>query len=105
MAEANASTTVVATLPTPGMPGPGVVAVFTCVLPGDPPRPCPELLTEDEAVRYLRLDLIDVEEPASTLRYYRRQGLLRGTQVGKCVRYRRVELERLLERLTEHNPR
>jgi hypothetical protein len=75
------------------------------VLPGDVPSPCPELLTEHEAIRYLRLDLIDVEDPAGTLRYYRRAGLLRGTQVGKCVRYRRVELERLLDRLTEHNPR
>ncbi len=75
------------------------------ILPGPAPAPCPELLTEDEAIRYLRLDLIDVEDPAGTLRYYRRQGLLRGTQVGKCVRYRRVELERLLDRLTDANPR
>lgn len=75
------------------------------ILPGDPPSPCPELLTEAEAIRYLRLDLIDVEEPASTLRYYRRRGLLRATQVGKCVRYRRVELNKLLDRLTEENPR
>lgn len=75
------------------------------ILPGNPPAPCPELLTEDEAIRYLRLDLIDVEEPAGTLRYYRKQGLLRATQVGKCIRYRRVELEKLLERLTDNNPR
>lgn len=70
-----------------------------------PPMPCPELLTEGEAVRYLRLDIIDVEEPAETLRRYRKQGLIRGTQVGKCVRYRRAELERFLERITENNPR
>ena len=62
-------------------------------------------MTEDEAVRYLRLDLIDVEDPAGTLTYYRKTGKLRGTQVGKCVRYRRVELDRLLDRLTEGNPR
>ena len=67
--------------------------------------PCPELLTEDEAIRFLRLDGIDTEDPAGTLRYYRKKGLLRATQVGKCIRYRRVELERLLERLTETNPR
>ena len=77
----------------------------TVFLPGDPPRPCPEVLTEDEAVRYLRLDLIDVKDPAETLRYYRGKGLLRGTQIGKAVRYRRVELDRLLDRLTEENPR
>jgi hypothetical protein len=79
--------------------------ISPAILPGNPPVPCPELLTEEEAVRYLRLDLIDVSEPAGTLNYYRRQGLLHATQVGKCIRYRRVELERLLERLTENNPR
>lgn len=67
--------------------------------------PCPELLTEQEAIRYLRLDGIDVEDPANTLRYYRKKGLLRGTQCGKCIRYRRIELERLLDKLTESNPR
>jgi hypothetical protein len=75
------------------------------ILPGNPPEPCPELLTEQEAIRYLRLDLVDIEDPGQTLRYYRKQGLLRATQVGKCIRYRRIELERLLERLTETNPR
>ncbi len=75
------------------------------VLPGNPPEPCPELLTEGEAVRYLRLDEIDIEDPAGTLRYYRKKGLLRATQVGKCIRYRRVELDRLLEKLTDVNPR
>lgn len=80
-------------------------ANWAAILPGDPPVPCPELLTEEEAIRYLRLDLIDIEEPASTLRYYRTRGLLRATQVGKCVRYRRIELDRLLDNLTESNPR
>jgi hypothetical protein len=75
------------------------------ILPGDPPRPCPELLTEDEAIRYLRLDETRVEDPSRTLRYYRERGLLRATQVGRRVRYRRIELDRLLERLTEANPR
>ena len=70
-----------------------------------PATPCPELLTEEEAIRYLRLDIIDVESPEETLRRYRKQGLVRGTQVGKCVRYRRRELERFLERITESNPR
>jgi hypothetical protein len=67
--------------------------------------PCPELLTEDEAIRFLRLDSIGVENPANTLRYYRKKGLLRATQVGKCIRYRRIELDGLLDRLTETNPR
>ena len=67
--------------------------------------PCPELLTKDEAIRFLRLDNINTEIPSNTLRYYRKKGLLRATQVGKCIRYRRIELEKLLERLTEANPR
>lgn len=36
---------------------------------------------------------------------YRAMGLLRGTQVSKSVFYRRVELDRFLERLTNENPR
>ena len=85
-------------------------AVFTTwhsipLLPGDPPKPCPELLTEEEAIRYLRLDEIGVGDPGGTLTYYRKKGLLRATQVGKCIRYRRIELERFLEKITEVNPR
>ena len=75
------------------------------ILPGQPLQPCPELLTEEEAIWYLRLDETRVEDPARTLRYYREKGLLRATQVGRRIRYRRIELERLLERLTETNPR
>ncbi len=75
------------------------------VLPGNPAQPCPELLTEAEAIRYLRLDTIDIANPSNTLRRYREQGMLRGTQVSKRVMYRRVELERFLERLTEANIR
>ena len=77
-------------------------AVF---LPGNPSTPCPELLTEEEAIRYLRLDTTDVKDPSLSLRYYREKGLLRGTKVGRRTRYRRIELERFLERLTEANPR
>jgi hypothetical protein len=67
--------------------------------------PVPEVLTAEEACRYLRLDEIDIEDPTGTLNYYRKRGLLRATQVGKCVRYRRIELDRLLDRLTDENPR
>ena len=81
------------------------IVILTAVLPGDPPGPCPELLTEEEAIRYLRLDTVGIEHPDDTLRRYRDQGLLRGTQVSKRVFYRRVELERFLERLTQENRR
>ncbi|MBI1826089.1 MAG: helix-turn-helix domain-containing protein [Planctomycetes bacterium] len=76
------------------------------ILPGMTPTPCPELLTEDEAIRYLRLDTIrGLRNPDETLARYRATGLLRGTQVSKSLFYRRVELDRFLERLTNENPR
>ncbi|GMU82395.1 MAG: hypothetical protein AMXMBFR47_22660 [Planctomycetota bacterium] len=76
------------------------------ILPGSPPITCPELLTEAEAVRYLRLDTIrGLRNPGETLARYRAMGLLRGTQVSKSVFYRRVELDRFLDRLTNDNPR
>ncbi|NOT01191.1 MAG: hypothetical protein HOP29_11250 [Phycisphaerales bacterium] len=66
----------------------------------------PELLTEAEAVRYLRLDTIrGLRNPGETLARYRAMGLLRGTQVSKSVFYRRIELDRFLDRLTNENPR
>jgi len=74
-------------------------------LPGDAPQPCPELLTEDEAIRYLRLDTISIANPSATLRRYRERGLLRGTQISKRIFYRRAELDRFIERATEGNSR
>ena len=71
------------------------------ILPGDPAQLCPELLTEEEAIRYLRLDVDGPKNPEATLRRYRDMGLLRGTQVGRRVRYRRVELDRFLEQQTK----
>jgi transposase len=64
------------------------------------------LLTEEEAIRYLRLDTIrGLKNPAETLARYRATGLLRGTQVSKSIFYRRIELDRFLDRLTTENPR
>ena len=65
-----------------------------------------ELLTEDEAIRYLRLDTINgLKNPRETLARYRARGFLKGTQVSKSVFYRRIELDRFLDRLTLENPR
>jgi hypothetical protein len=84
---------------------PVIIVCLGPILPGNPPTPAPELMTEPEAVRYLRLDTVDISDPASTLRRYRDMNLLRATQVSKRLFYRRVELDRFLERLTESNPR
>jgi len=64
-----------------------------------------DLLTEDEAIRRLRLDTINIANPAETLRRYRDKGLLRATQVSKRLFYRASEIDRFLTMLTESNPR
>jgi hypothetical protein len=70
-----------------------------------PGGPNPDLLTEEEAIRYLRLDTIDIKNPFETLRYYRKEGLLKGTQVSKRVFYLRGELDCFLAKVTSENPR
>jgi hypothetical protein len=83
----------------------GSACCCTPILPGDPPTPCPTLLTEEEAIRYLRLDTINIENPSATLKRYRDMGLLRATQVSKRLFYLRTELDAFLQRLTDLNPR
>ena len=65
----------------------GYAWTATVVLPdgrGDY-APCPELLTEEEAIRYLRLNEIKGVNPKSTLRYYRRSR--RSTLMAMAQRY------------------
>lgn len=62
--------------------------------------PCPEVLTEDEAIRYLRLDSQKNTDPANTLRNYRDKGKLKATFIGKNLLYSRKELDRFVEVLT-----
>jgi hypothetical protein len=71
----------------------------TCYMPDG--RPCPELLTEQEAITFLRLDTDGPKNPEQTLQYYRSEGLLKATKVGKRLRYTKSELLQLLDRLTE----
>ena len=61
--------------------------------------PCPELLTEAEAVRYLRLDIEGPNNPTNTLKYYRDQGVLRAVHIGRNLRYPRKELDLMVEKL------
>jgi len=62
---------------------------------------CPELLTEDEAIRYLRLDTDDSADPKKTLKYYRDTGKLVAIKVGRRKRYRRQDLENFLAQKSE----
>ena len=63
--------------------------------------PCPELLTEAEAIRYLRLDIDGPAKPENTLRYYREKKKLKGTQIGKRLLYTRKALDEFLEKMTK----
>jgi len=63
-----------------------------------------DLLTPVEAAQYLRLDETGQHAPDSairTLNYWRDHGDLRATKFARRVWYRRVELDRFLERKTE----
>ena len=77
--------------------------VFGSVLPnGDGSlTPCPDVLTEDEAIRFLRLDVDGPQNPRGTLKYYRDRGFLRGVRIGRNLRYPRKELERMLDKMLE----
>ena len=60
-------------------------------------NPVPELMTEKEAIKFLRLDDGNTKRPELTLQYYRSEGRLRGTRVGKRIRYQKSELMRFFK--------
>ena len=68
-------------------------------------RPAPDLLTEAEAVRYLRLDTVAVKNPSATLRRYREGGALRAVQISKAILYPLAELRKFVEKKTAEDPR
>jgi len=61
--------------------------------------PCPAILTESEAIRFLRLDK-QRAKPENTLAHYRDRGLLKTTVIGKNLFYTRKSLVEFLDRLT-----
>ena len=82
-------------------------AIFAAVLPDGNGgcKPCPEILTEQEAIMYLRLDTVDIKHPEATLRRYRDAGVLHGVQISKGIFFPRTELDRFIKTLMEQNPR
>ena len=64
-------------------------------------RRCPDLMTEAEAIKYLRLDTVGHRHPERTLKHYRDRKLLRPTRVGKKLFYSRWELETFIKKVTE----
>lgn len=69
------------------------------------PDPVPFLMTESELIRFLRLDETGVQNPSETLWRYRKQGSLKATRVGRCLRYRLPDVLAFLETAQELNPR
>jgi len=65
-------------------------------------QPCPSLLTEEEAIRYLRLDTVGHKHPERTLKHYRDRRLLRPTRLGKKLFYSVWELESFIKKVTEN---
>ena len=63
--------------------------------------PCPTLLTEAEAIRYLRLDTLGRKRPARTLQYYRERGMIRPTRISNVNLYTRESLDTFLATMTE----
>ena len=68
----------------------------------NPPEPVPQLLTAEEACRYLRLDEgRDMPQAVRSLRRLVELGRLRPTRIGRSNRYLREELHRCLTVITE----
>ena len=80
-----------------------IVFTVLAALPNGDGRfiPCPELLTEDEAIRYLRLDVDSSTDAHKTLKYYRDKGELIAIKVGRKNRYRRQDLDDFLAQKSE----
>jgi len=62
--------------------------------------PCPALLTEEEAIRYLRLDTLGRKDPGKTLQYYRERGFVRPTRISNVNFYLRGSLDEFLATMT-----
>ena len=67
--------------------------------------PCPALLTEEEAIRFLRIDQMAVKNPGATLRRYRDGGLLKAVQISREILYPLSALMDFISRQLEEAPR
>jgi hypothetical protein len=63
--------------------------------------PVPDVLTEEEAIKFLRLDEGETKHPEASLEYYRLKGLLKPTRIGKSLRYLKSELFNFIETQTD----
>ncbi len=63
--------------------------------------PVPEVLTTEEAIRFLRIDTTSAKKPELTLRHYREEGRLKATRIGMNLFYTKQELLQFLQKQTE----
>ena len=63
-------------------------------------RPAPSVMTEDEFIRWLRLDALGIKSPKKTLDYYKAKGMLRGTHISNRCVYTQEEGLDFLRKLT-----
>ena len=64
-------------------------------------NPVPEVLTENDLIKLLRLNEDGPKDPTLTIHYYRDKGLLRGIRIGKRIRYTKQEVLNFLQKQTE----
>lgn len=69
-----------------------------------PPRPCPEVMTIDDVVEFLRLDT-GPKHPHRTIGYYRRRGLLKGIKLGNEIRFPLGEVLAFVRNKVQEEPR
>lgn len=61
----------------------------------------PELMLEEELVKFLRMRELGIKNPKNTLRYYRERGILRPCRIGGRNAYTRRAALEFLEKLTK----
>ena len=70
-----------------------------CFLPDG--SPAPFIMTEEEAIKFLRIDTNNTKHPEMTIQHYINQGLLTPITIGKCRKYPLSELIKFIERLSD----
>jgi len=63
--------------------------------------PAPFVLTEEEAIKFLRIDTNQTKHPEMTIQHYINEGLLFPVTIGKCRKFPLTELIKFVERLSE----
>lgn len=61
----------------------------------------PDLLSEEETFKFLRLDIDGPQNPQIALKHFRDKGLLRPTRIKKKNCYQRKELLRFMDLMTK----